>query len=114
MAEQNAHIGELIDGKYRIDRRLGYGGMGAVYRATHLGTKRTVAVKVIHPQYSNQEEFIERFRVVPPVFRESPMPWMSYLRSTDDDLRSIYRYLNSLPPVKNETGVSVQPKPKKK
>ena len=62
MTEQDAPIGELLDGKYRIDRRLGYGGMGAVYRATHLGTKRTVAVKVIHPQYSNQEEFIERFR----------------------------------------------------
>jgi serine/threonine protein kinase len=62
LIEQNAPIGELIDGKYRIDRRLGYGGMGAVYRATHLGTKRTVAVKVIHPQYSNQEEFVERFR----------------------------------------------------
>jgi serine/threonine protein kinase len=62
LTDQNAPIGELIDGKYRIDRRLGYGGMGAVYRATHLGTKRTVAVKVIHPQYSNQEEFVERFR----------------------------------------------------
>ena len=36
--------------------------MGAVYRATHLGTKRTVAVKIIHPQFSNNEEFVERFR----------------------------------------------------
>ena len=36
--------------------------MGAVYRATHLGTKRTVAVKVIHPQLSSHDQFVARFR----------------------------------------------------
>jgi serine/threonine protein kinase len=36
--------------------------MGAVYRATHLGTKRTVAVKIIHPRFSMNNEFVERFR----------------------------------------------------
>jgi serine/threonine protein kinase len=54
--------GELLDGKYQIESLLGEGGMGAVYRAVHLGTKRTVAVKVIHPQFSGNEEFVARFR----------------------------------------------------
>ncbi len=36
--------------------------MGEVYRATHLGTKRVVAVKVIHAQFSSTPEFVERFR----------------------------------------------------
>src|SRR5438552_6143726 len=45
-----------------MEQLLGQGGMGAVYRATHLGTKRTVAIKVIHPQFSSNEEFVERFR----------------------------------------------------
>jgi serine/threonine protein kinase len=54
--------GDLLDGKYRIDSLLGEGGMGAVYRATHLGTTRTVAVKVIQPRLSNRPEFVERFR----------------------------------------------------
>src|SRR5262249_3554297 len=36
--------------------------MGAVYRATHLRTKRTVALKIIHPRFSKNDEFIERFR----------------------------------------------------
>src|SRR4029078_4073589 len=36
--------------------------MGEVYRATHLGTKRTVAVKVIHPQLSAHDQFVARFR----------------------------------------------------
>jgi serine/threonine protein kinase len=53
---------EILDGKYRIEQLLGQGGMGAVFRATHLGTKRTVAVKVIHPQLSSQREFVARFQ----------------------------------------------------
>jgi serine/threonine protein kinase len=61
-AGRDLRSGELLDGKYRIEERLGQGGMGAVYRATHLGTKRTVAVKVIRPRYANDEEFVERFR----------------------------------------------------
>jgi serine/threonine protein kinase len=53
---------EILEGKYQIEQLLGEGGMGAVYRATHLGTKRTVAVKVIHPQFSAQREFVGRFQ----------------------------------------------------
>ena len=53
---------DLLDNKYRIEQKLGEGGMGAVYRAVHIGTKRTVAVKIIHPRLSNYEEFVERFR----------------------------------------------------
>lgn len=60
-----------------------------------------------------EEEFLERFRAEV-VLPESPMPWTFFARSTDDDLRSIYRFLNSLAPVVNQTGVSLQPKPKKK
>src|SRR4051794_9948488 len=54
--------GFLLDQKYRIDRPLGKGGMGAVYLGTHLGTTRTVAVKVINPEYAAIDEFIIRFR----------------------------------------------------
>ena len=39
----------------------------------------------------------------------SPMPWANFARMTDDDLRAIYRYLRSLPPVHNNTGDSVRP-----
>lgn len=55
-------IGEVLDGKYHIERQLGEGGMGAVYYATHLGTERPVAVKVIAPQFMKHQEFVERFR----------------------------------------------------
>ncbi len=55
-------IGQVIDGKYRIERQLGKGGMGTVYLATHIGTERPVAVKVIAPQFMERPEFVERFR----------------------------------------------------
>jgi serine/threonine protein kinase len=54
--------GEVLDEKYRIEKELGKGGMAAVYLATHLGTDRPVAVKVITPQFMMNDEFVERFR----------------------------------------------------
>src|SRR5436190_18717087 len=55
-------IGQVLDGKYQMTHELGRGGMGAVYLATHLGTERPVAVKVIAPEYMERAEFVERFR----------------------------------------------------
>jgi len=55
-------IGCTLDGKYQMTRELGKGGMGTVYLATHLGTERPVAVKIISPQYMQRNEFVERFR----------------------------------------------------
>ncbi len=54
--------GQTLDGKYQMTRELGRGGMGTVYLATHLGTERPVAVKIIAPQYMERAEFVERFR----------------------------------------------------
>ena len=54
--------GEVLDEKYQIEKELGKGGMGSVYLATHLGTGRPVAVKVITPQFMMNDEFVERFR----------------------------------------------------
>jgi serine/threonine protein kinase len=56
------YVGQVLDDKYRLERLLGRGGMGAVYLATHLGTERFVALKLITPQFMRDEEFIERFR----------------------------------------------------
>src|SRR5262249_9915544 len=55
-------VGQVLDDKYLIEKELGPGGMGAVYKAFHVGTDRLVAVKVIVPQFSASDEFIERFR----------------------------------------------------
>jgi eukaryotic-like serine/threonine-protein kinase len=56
------YIGQVLDDKYRLESLLGQGGMGAVYLATHLGTERYVALKLITPQFMRNEEFVERFK----------------------------------------------------
>jgi DNA-binding beta-propeller fold protein YncE/predicted Ser/Thr protein kinase len=53
-------IGSTLAG-YRIDAVLGRGGMGVVYRATHLTLERPVALKVIAPELADREGFRERF-----------------------------------------------------
>ena len=54
--------GRVLDEKYRLDSRLGEGGMGTVYRATHVLIDRPVAVKVLHPRFVEDEAAQERFR----------------------------------------------------
>src|SRR5258707_2958965 len=55
-------IGRAFDGKYRLDERLGGGGMGTVYRATHLLIERPVAVKVLSQRFVGDETAQHRFR----------------------------------------------------
>jgi serine/threonine protein kinase len=55
-------IGRTLDEKYRLDERLGTGGMGTVYRATHLLIDRPVAIKVLNSRYVEDEAAQVRFR----------------------------------------------------
>ncbi|HSS22571.1 MAG TPA: protein kinase [Pyrinomonadaceae bacterium] len=62
MMDPDPYIGQTLDEKYRLERLLGRGGMGAVYLATHLGTERYVALKLITPQFMRNQEFVARFK----------------------------------------------------
>ena len=54
--------GHVLAGRYRIGRRLGRGGMGEVYVATHINTGLIVACKVLLPELSRRSEFLRRFQ----------------------------------------------------
>jgi serine/threonine protein kinase len=54
-------IGQLIDGKYRIIRVIGEGGMGAVYEGENLRIGRRVAIKVLHAALTGNKEVVQRF-----------------------------------------------------
>lgn len=54
-------IGRVLDGRYTILEKIGFGGMGAVYRARQHSVEREVAVKVIHSNLAGEPEVVKRF-----------------------------------------------------
>ena len=61
-AAPDANIGQLLEGKYRIDAFISAGGMGSVYRATHVMLDKTVAVKLIRKEVMKTAEASARFQ----------------------------------------------------
>jgi serine/threonine protein kinase len=53
--------GDHIDARYRVERKIGDGGMGEVWLATHLLLERQDALKVIHTSLAGDDEFVARF-----------------------------------------------------
>ncbi len=55
-------VGNVIGGRYYVRRLLGEGGMGRVYEAEHIDIGRRVALKILHPAYSQTPDLVERLR----------------------------------------------------
>ncbi len=55
-------VGETVGGKYRLDRLIGRGGMGAVYEATNIQIAKKVAIKTLLPESSRIDQVAERFK----------------------------------------------------
>ena len=54
-------VGTVLDDKYVLTRLLGEGGMGVVYEGKHTLVGKRVAVKLLHPQFSEREDVVTRF-----------------------------------------------------
>jgi predicted Ser/Thr protein kinase len=55
-------VGEIVAERYELEELVGHGGMSSVYRAHDSLLERYVALKVLHDQYSSDEDFVERFK----------------------------------------------------
>jgi len=55
-------VGELIAGRYELEELVGSGGMSSVYRAHDKLLERTVALKILHEQFTRDDAYVERFR----------------------------------------------------
>lgn len=53
--------GDVVEGKYRIVRELGHGGMGAVYEGENVRIHRKVAIKVLHANVAEKADVVQRF-----------------------------------------------------
>ncbi len=60
-ARVDPNIGKVLDGKYKLTRLIGEGGMGAVYEAEHQRIHRQVAVKLMRPEAESSVNSVERF-----------------------------------------------------
>jgi eukaryotic-like serine/threonine-protein kinase len=55
-------IGQVVNGKFRVEALVGQGGMGRVYRAKHLTLDRAVVLKMLHKDFSTDPQVVQRFQ----------------------------------------------------
>ncbi len=60
VGERHGLVGEVVEGKYRIDRVIGMGGMGVVVAATHLQLDRPVAIKLVRRDLASDASIVDR------------------------------------------------------
>ena len=61
-SEQDARVGSIVCGRYEVRRIVADGGMGRVFEAIDLQTKRNVALKILHAEVASDSVAVERFR----------------------------------------------------
>src|SRR5687768_12730288 len=56
------YLGSTLNNRFKIEAKLGEGGFGAVYRGIQIATGRKVAIKLLHPEMTRDENLVARFQ----------------------------------------------------
>jgi mono/diheme cytochrome c family protein len=98
-----------MDGSFTGPRFAGGGTFPIEGKPTHVMVTPNLTPDSATGRISRwtEDQFVARFRAGRTI-KESPMPWGPLRKMSDDDLRSLYRYLRTLPPVNNATGELIQ------
>ena len=62
LGPQDPYLGVVLNDRFVIEAKVGEGGFGAVYKGKQLGTGRQVALKLLHPEMTQDENLVARFR----------------------------------------------------
>jgi serine/threonine protein kinase len=95
--------GDLFNGRYRIQREIGAGGMAFVYAAVDEELHETVALKIIRPELVGEEELVERFkrevRIARQIHHPNVIRIFEFGRATEQDKTFYYLTMELLPGV---------------
>jgi serine/threonine protein kinase len=94
----DALLGVVVDGRYRVEQRIGEGGMGVVYRATHTALNKTIALKVLRGEMAKDAEVVQRFmqeaQSATSIGHENIIDISDFGRLTDGTVYFVMEYLN--------------------
>jgi serine/threonine protein kinase len=94
-------LGQVIGGRYRLEQRIGKGGMAVVYRATQNGVERPVAVKILNGDVTGNDQVVSRFemeaRLIGRLRHPNTIKLLDVGRTADDRLFIVTELLEGAP-----------------
>ena len=90
-------VGQLVDGRYEVIRRVARGGMATVYEALDTRLDRIVALKVMHRHLAEDPEFVERFRREARAAARLSHPHVVAVHDQGDDAELVYLAMEFVP-----------------
>ena len=90
-------VGRVLDDRYRIGPKIARGGMATVYQATDLKLERTVAVKIMRSEFTEDESFVKRFKREARSAAQLSHPNVVSVFDTGDDHGTLYLVMEYVP-----------------